>query len=60
MMTRAATGAIRECLERVRRQRTPDATVADLLVIGRRCAGTLKDKPVDHDDLRSLQQLGLL
>ncbi len=50
-MTRAVTKAIRERLERVRRQRKPDATVADLLAIGRRCASTLKGKPVDHGAL---------
>jgi antitoxin VapB len=47
-MTRAVTEAIRERLERIRRRRKPDATVADLLAIGRRCANTLKGKPVDH------------
>lgn len=47
-MTRAVTEAIRERLERIRRQRKPDATVADLLAIGRRCASTLKGKPMDH------------
>ena len=47
-MTQAVTQAIRERLERVRRQRKRDATVAELLAIGRRCASTLKAKPVDH------------
>lgn len=47
-MTHAVTEAIRERLERIRRQRKPDATVAELLAIGRRCANTLKGKPVDH------------
>jgi antitoxin VapB len=50
-MTRAVTEALRERLERVRRQRQPEATIADLLAIGRRCAYTLKDKPVDHGAL---------
>lgn len=50
-MTHAVTEAIRERLERIRRQRKPDATVADLLAIGRRCADTLKGQPVDHDAL---------
>jgi antitoxin VapB len=50
-MTRAVTEAIRERLERIRRQRKPDATVADLLAIGRRCASTLKGKPVNHGAL---------
>ena len=48
-MTRAVTEALRERLERIRRQRNPDATVAELLAIGRRCASTLHSKPVDHD-----------
>jgi antitoxin VapB len=48
-MTHAVTEAIRERLERVRRRRRPDATAAELLAIGRRCASTLKGKPVDHD-----------
>jgi antitoxin VapB len=47
-MTHAVTQAIRERLERIRRHRKPDATVAELLAIGRRCASTLKGKPVDH------------
>lgn len=50
-MTRAVTEAIRERLERIRRQRKPDAVVADLLAIGRRCAGTLKGRPVNHGAL---------
>lgn len=50
-MTQAVTEAIRERLERVRRQRRPEATVAELLAIGHRCASTLKDKPVDHGDM---------
>ncbi len=47
-MTQAVTEAIRERLERLRRQRKPEATVAELLAIGRRCAHTLKGKPVNH------------
>lgn len=47
-MTQAVAEAIRERLERIRRQRKPEATVAELLVIGHRCADTLKGKPVDH------------
>jgi len=47
-MTQAVTEAIRERLQRVRRQRKPEATVAELLAIGHRCASTLKGKPVDH------------
>lgn len=47
-MTQAVTEALRERLDRVRRQRKPDATVAELLAIGHRCAQTLKGAPVDH------------
>ena len=50
-MTRAVTEALRERLARVRRSRRPDATVEDLLAIGRRCAATLKGKAIDHEDL---------
>lgn len=50
-MTHAVTEAIRERLERIRRQRKPDAVVADLLAIGRRCASTLKGRPVNHGTL---------
>lgn len=47
-MTRAVTEALRERLARVNRARRPDAAADDLLAIGRRCAATLKGKPVDH------------
>lgn len=50
-MTRAVTQALRERLERVQRQRKPEATVTELLAIGRRCANMLKGKPTDHADL---------
>ena len=50
-MTRAVTEALRERLERVRRRKRPEATAAALLTIGRRCAATLKGKPVDHAEL---------
>ena len=50
-MTHAVTEAIRERLERIRRQRNPDAIVADLLTIGRRCASSIKGRPVDHGAL---------
>ena len=49
-MTRAVTEALRERLSRVRKGRSPEATVEDLLAIGRRCAATLKGKPVNHGD----------
>lgn len=47
-MTQAVTIAIRERLARVRRRREPEATVADLLAIGRRCASALRRRPTDH------------
>jgi len=50
-MTRAVTEALRERLARLTRAAKPDATADDLLAIGRRCAATLKGKPVDHGSL---------
>jgi antitoxin VapB len=50
-MTRAVTEALRERLERVRRRRRPEARAEELLAIGRRCAKTLKGRPVDHATL---------
>lgn len=50
-MTRAVTEALRERLERVRRQRHSAALAAELLDIGRRCARSLKARPVDHATL---------
>lgn len=50
-MTHAVTEAIRERLERVRRQRRPEATVAELLAIGHRCASTLEGKPIGHGEI---------
>ena len=50
-MTRAVTEALRERLQRVQRQRRPEANVAELLAIGRRCANTLKGNPIDHGAL---------
>lgn len=50
-MTHAVTQALRERLQRVQRQRRREATVAELLAIGRRCASTLKGKPIDHGTL---------
>ncbi len=47
-LTRAVTVALRERLSRVDRARRPDAAAEELLAIGRRCAATLKRKPVDH------------
>jgi antitoxin VapB len=50
-MTRAVTEALRERLARLNRAQKPEATADDLLAIGRRCAATLKGKPVDHGSL---------
>ena len=50
-MTRAVTEALRERLGRLNRARPPEAMANDLLAIGRRCAATLKQKPVDHASL---------
>jgi antitoxin VapB len=50
-MTKAVTEALRERLRRVQQRRRPEATVAELLAIGRRCASTLKGKPLDHGAL---------
>ena len=47
-MTRAVTEALRERLARLNRTRKPNAVQEDLLAIGRRCAATLKQTPVDH------------
>ena len=47
-ITHAVMEALRERLQRIRRQRQPEATIADLLAIGRRCASTLKGPAVDH------------
>jgi len=50
-MTRAVTEALRERLSRLNSARKPETTAQDLLAIGRRCAATLKQKPVDHAEL---------
>ncbi|HLX30673.1 MAG TPA: type II toxin-antitoxin system VapB family antitoxin [Casimicrobiaceae bacterium] len=50
-MTGAVTQALRERLERVRRQHRPEARADELLAIGRRCAKALKGKPLDHGAL---------
>jgi len=47
-MTRAVTEALRERLSRLNNSRRSKSTAEDLLAIGRRCAATLKRKPVDH------------
>ncbi|MHB1605634.1 MAG: type II toxin-antitoxin system VapB family antitoxin [Leptospirales bacterium] len=50
-ITRAVTEALRERLDRIRRQRKQKTTVEDLLAIGARCAQTIKDQPIDHGAL---------
>jgi antitoxin VapB len=47
-MTHAVTEALRERLQRVRQHRRAEASVAELLAIGRRCARALKGPAVDH------------
>ncbi len=47
-MTEAVTVALRERIARLRRSRKADATAAELLAIGARCAASLKGRPVDH------------
>jgi antitoxin VapB len=50
-MTRAVTEALRERLARLSNVRKPRTTAQELLAIGRRCAATLKQKPIDHGAL---------
>jgi antitoxin VapB len=50
-MTSAVTEALRQRLEQVRQRNKPEATAAELLAIGRRCANTLKRPVVDHAKL---------
>lgn len=50
-MTRVVIEALRERLNRLRRQDKPEAKVEDLLAIGQRCAKTLKGESVDHGAL---------
>lgn len=47
-MTRAVTEALRERLARLNRNLKRKTAADDLLAIGRRCAATLKGKPIDH------------
>lgn len=47
-MTRAVTEALRERLARLSRGHASTAMAEELLAIGRRCAATLKKRPVDH------------
>ena len=50
-LTRAVKEALRERLARVRRGRNASAAAEDLLTIGRRCAATLRRRPVNHGAL---------
>ncbi|MFM9967737.1 MAG: type II toxin-antitoxin system VapB family antitoxin [Burkholderiales bacterium] len=50
-MTGAVTRALKERLERVLRQQRPDATAAELMAIGARCAASLSGSPMDHGHL---------
>jgi antitoxin VapB len=47
-ITRAVAIAIQERLARVRPSRKQEAKAAELLRIGRRCAGYLEGAPADH------------
>jgi antitoxin VapB len=47
-LTRIVTEALRERLARLRKSDKSRTSVNDLLTIGRRCAATLKGKPVSH------------
>lgn len=50
-MTTAATIAMRERLERLRKERDKDKWVAEMLAIGRDCASHLKDSELlQHPD----------
>ncbi len=58
-MTHAVTEALRERLERIQRRGKPEATAADLLAIGRRCASLRKRLAVDHGTLLYDDERGL-
>jgi len=58
-MTHAVTEALRERLERIQRRGKPEATAADLLAIGRRCASLRKSLAVDHGTLLYDDERGL-
>ena len=59
-MTGAITMALRERLEREKRERDTDTLVADLKAIAHRCASTLRDGPsaTEHGDFL-YDELGL-
>lgn len=50
-MTRAVTEALRERLARLNLNQKRKTAASDLLAIGRRCAATLKGRPIDHSSL---------
>jgi antitoxin VapB len=50
-MTEAVTIALRERIVRLRRARKADATTAELLAIGKRCAEQLQRHRLDHGSL---------
>ncbi|MEO7206719.1 MAG: type II toxin-antitoxin system VapB family antitoxin [Steroidobacteraceae bacterium] len=50
-MTRAVTEALRERLARLAKVRKRETLAVELLDIGRRCAATLRHKPLDHAEL---------
>ena len=50
-MTEAVTVALKERIARIRRSRKADATAAELLAIGKRCAEQLQGLPMDHGSL---------
>ena len=50
-LTLAVKQALRERLERVRRQRRGKATAEELMEIGRRFSAGLKKRPIDHGTL---------
>jgi antitoxin VapB len=49
--TRAVIEALQERLERVRRDRDREKLTADLLAIGKRCAGHGRQDTTDHGEL---------
>ena len=51
-MTGAITVALRECLEREKRERTVEARLREIRAIAERCAKLMRDGPsaVDHGD----------
>jgi len=50
-LTRAVVEALRERLERLRRQRKAATTATELVAIGKRCAATVKGRVKSHGAL---------